>query len=208
MERFCEAIVWGSGKFRVDESGAVWRGDRRAENKTGRGYLQVRVMINTRRWYTCAHRIVWHALNGPIPKGLVVNHKNGIKFDNRPENLELVTPSQNLSHAHRTGLIDQRGERNPHAKLTNREVAEIRLVYSQGGRTQEDLGIQYGVTFQTISDIVRGKRRISQLGEVADYTSRRQSNSPDRDPLNGRFLKQINARHDRHLDGRMHEEMP
>lgn len=205
MERFCEAIVWDSGKFRVDSGGAVWRGDRRAEHKTGCGYQQVRVMINGRRWCTCAHRIVWHALNGPIPKGMVINHKNGIKDDNRLENLEMVTPSQNISHANRHGLRDQRGERNPSAKLTNRQVAEIRLIYSHGGYTQGALGKKYGVSFQTISSIVRGKRRKSQLGTIGDYRHRRQSNPPERDPITGRFKRDSSGF--RELDGKLHEEI-
>lgn len=189
MERFCEAIVWSSGKFRVDESGAVWRGNRRAEHGQPGSYKQVHVTINGCRWSTCAHRLVWHAIKGPIPRGMVVNHRNGIKDDNRIENLEVVTYSKNISHAARYGLRDQRGEKNPSAKLTDRQVAEIRLIYSQGGYTQQELGRKYGVSFQTISDIVRGKRRQSQLGITNDYTYRRQSNPPGRDPISGRFVK-------------------
>ena len=44
------------------------------------------------------HRAVWEAFNGPIPEGLEINHKNCVRDDNRLENLELVTRSQNNLH--------------------------------------------------------------------------------------------------------------
>jgi len=50
------------------------------------------------------HRLVAEAWCGGLPSGLIVNHKNGDRHDNRAENLEWVTHRENLRHAVRIGL--------------------------------------------------------------------------------------------------------
>jgi len=45
------------------------------------------------------HALIAAAFIGPRPKGKQINHKNGIKNDNRPSNLEYVTPQQNIWHS-------------------------------------------------------------------------------------------------------------
>ena len=179
------------GEFKIDHCGNVYRLKKnkwiRAEHKTPQGYLQLRKMVNGKRYHVGAHRIVWCYFNErPIPDGFVTNHKNGIKDDNHPDNLEILTYSDNQKHAHKIGLIDQFGEKNPMAKLSNSDVELIREIYSRCNITQSELAKKFGVTFQTISDIVRGKYRNRQSGPVGDYTHLRQK-SIKRDPLTGRF---------------------
>lgn len=40
--------------------------------------------------------MVWELHNGPIPDGLVVDHLNGVRTDDRIENLQLVTTQENV----------------------------------------------------------------------------------------------------------------
>lgn len=195
--------MWASGKFRVDSQGRVWSGNKRAENRLPSGYLQVRVMIDGVRFCTTAHRLVWRATNGPIPHGMIVNHKNGIKDDNRPENLELNSNSENTRHANASGLRDQRGEKNPSAKLTDTQAAQVRLAYAQGGYTQAQLAEKFGVSHQAVSKIVRGQRRASNLGPITEVDCRRAAAQRDE---RGRFVGKKAA--GRLLDGREHNELP
>ena len=48
-----------------------------------------------------AHRIIWEMVNGPIPEGMLVDHKDRDPFNNRISNLRLATRSQNNSNCKR-----------------------------------------------------------------------------------------------------------
>jgi hypothetical protein len=71
------------------------------------------------------------------------------------------TQAQNVKDRDDRGRRDVRGERHPRAKLTDAQTVEIRKLYSTGRFTQAELGTQYGVHLSTISNVVRGKRKIS-----------------------------------------------
>lgn len=73
-----------------------------------------------------AHRIVWEAVNGPIPVGLEIDHRNGRKNDNRIRNLDLVTRAENVRRAYAMGLAAT-GEACRHSKLTEDIVCQLRV---------------------------------------------------------------------------------
>lgn len=73
-----------------------------------RGYLRVRIRCAGQKSQDhFVHRLVALAFLGER-QGLEVNHVNGCKTDNRAENLEWVTHSENVAHAYRIGLTKSR----------------------------------------------------------------------------------------------------
>lgn len=69
------------------------------------GYLKVRLTHCNKTLHSLfIHRLVLIAFKGYDKERLFVNHINGNKQDNRLENLEWVTPSENMKHAYRIGL--------------------------------------------------------------------------------------------------------
>lgn len=130
------------GTLRIDEDGTIWRlrnrhrkpcKPHRAEYMLPTGYLRVSATINGRRISVYAHRLFWTQLHGRIPLGRFINHRNGVKNDNRPSNLELVTSSENTKHAFtHLGVEAAKGERSSQSKLTDALVRQIHKLRSQG----------------------------------------------------------------------------
>lgn len=96
------------------------------------GYERFTMYVAGRKVYRNGHQLVAAAFIGP-PNGLQVNHINGSKADNRLENLEYVTASQNIRHAYATGLArGMPGESNPRAVLTRESAEAIRFLHRNG----------------------------------------------------------------------------
>jgi hypothetical protein len=105
------------------------------------------------------HRIVLMAFAGKCPEGMEVNHKNGVRNDNRLENLEYVTHRENELHAiHFLGkkTVGSSGSKNGRSILTDSQVLEIVRLLDDGYVGQKDIAKMYAVKPSVISKINTG----------------------------------------------------
>src|SRR5574343_436118 len=116
------------------------------------GYCGVCLYKNNKVSRLSVHRTVADAFIDNFGNKPQVNHINGIKTDNRAENLEWATNSENMNPG--SGL---KGEKNHSSKFLNSEVVELRKLINSKLYTQKQLASVYGVTQATISVIKLGK---------------------------------------------------
>jgi DNA-binding XRE family transcriptional regulator len=126
-----------------------------------RGYLRVSLYNDLGRKCKLVHRLVAEAFLPNPDNKPAVNHVNGCKTDTNVCNLEWVSSSENMFHAHSNGLrpkINTQGEKNGFSKLTEVQVRQIKQLLAQGKSTQKTISSQFNISRETISSIKNGRR--------------------------------------------------
>lgn len=120
------------------------------------GYLMCCLSKNGVDKRVVVHRLVAKAFLPHSHKKNCVNHINGVKTDNRQDNLEWVTNKENMSHAARMGLVAS-GESNGNSKLDKKTVLKIRASHIPRVVTFDMLAKKYNITKYTIAAIIQRK---------------------------------------------------
>ncbi len=95
----------------VTQAGEIYRGQTGQKLKNcanSAGYLTLRMSENGVKRSFRIHRMVWECWRGPVPPGMVVNHKDFDKLNPTLPNLELMTQSENVAHAAAAGRMGRR----------------------------------------------------------------------------------------------------
>lgn len=101
------------------------------------------------------HSLVALTFLGPS-MGRHINHKSGIKTDNRLTNLEYVTQNENNQHALRNGLINNKGGNHGLARVSDLQALIIREAVKCGYR-QCNISRYFKIPAQTINGIIKGR---------------------------------------------------
>lgn len=150
------------GAYCITEDGRVWSNKtkkflRPALNKNG--YLTIAFYHNGKHKTHYIHRLVIDAYRPKDPELTDTNHVNGIKTDNRLENLVRCTRSTNMKHAVVMGLHKvkrRQGEDHNRSKLTEADVRFIRRLKKDFPElTNAEIAKRYGVTKDNIWRIIK-----------------------------------------------------
>lgn len=183
MDELWEKIDGYDGYYSISNLGRVMvTGQRKWGHKVGKlikpfdnnGYVRYRLQLEPGQYkHKLAHVLVFEAFIGRIPFGWEINHIDGDRKHNRPDNLEAVTSSQNQRHA-----IDVLGKKHSahRAKLSWDQAESLRAEYAAGGTSYNILAQKYGLYQSTVGRIVNGvnytnpdlKNRPSTASTVSD----------------------------------------
>lgn len=154
-DEICLAAL-SRGLVKVDpETGQVSSGRFRSKPTLGtanaKGYRVCTIVLDGRRCQAKIHRLVWMSVNGPIPPGLVIDHINRDKADNRLANLRLADAGLNSRNRR-----SYAGAGNPAARIDAAKAVAIRGDHRILG-SYAKVAVQHGVSKSLVAQIVRGE---------------------------------------------------
>lgn len=128
------------------------------------GYPLINIYTNGKRWPELIHRLVAEAFIPNPDNKPCVNHKNGIKSDNRIENLEWTTYSENSLHAFkilgRKGSAFGRFGKDHHSSVPVIQLSKDDTVIKEWD-SMADAQREFNIDIKNISAVCRNKRRLA-----------------------------------------------
>lgn len=146
-------------KYEVSDDGRIRNANTGREIKQfvgPDGYMRTQIAGKTR----LVHRVIAKAYIPEDPEKVFINHKDGNKQNNRADNLEWCTRSENMYHAYSKDLKPKPfGTKNGRCRLSDEQVEFIREHYIPGDESYgaKALAKRFGVAPQTISAVNSGQ---------------------------------------------------
>lgn len=150
---------YGKTKYLISKEGFVVNektGRKLKPQNNGNGYTKVTLTIQGVQIQKYIHRLVAKAFIPNPENKPQVNHINGIKTDNKVDNLEWCTNQENQIHAHINNLKPN-GNKTWNGKFSKKDV---KLIFDMDKNKIKRYIIaqKMNCSKSTISDILNGKR--------------------------------------------------
>ena len=157
MESIQRIINDGRITVKLDEGRVFYKSGRECCTVDSCGYYHVGVREGKKTGNYRVHEIIAIVMGLDV-LGNDINHIDGNKLNNKPENLEAISRKDNLLHAMRTGLSPQIGSGHiTNNKITKEVAEEIKQLINQGVKYSV-ISEKYGIAQSTISNIKHGRR--------------------------------------------------
>lgn len=158
QEEIWKDIQGYEGRYQVSNYGNVKRlgVSKFLKKQVWREYYKVHLFLNGIVKTFRVNRLVAIAFVPNPDNKPQVNHKDGNKQNNIPENLEWVNQFENMQHAGKMGLHNVSGESNKLSKLKTADVLLIRQKLSNK-QSRKSIANEFGVSVSTIACIANKK---------------------------------------------------
>ncbi len=142
--------------YMVSDDGQVWGPRKLLKGVLNPdGYPVVRLYKDRKGRFFKVHQLVLLAFNGLRPSGMEARHLNGVKTDNRVENLRWGTRQENMADRERHGVVSHGRERSMQCAHLRKLCEEDVLAIRDSTESTYVLGRRFGVSPVAIGHIKR-----------------------------------------------------
>lgn len=155
------------------KEGKIWsyKSNRFIGSKRKNGYYACNLTADDGTvWATNIHRVVWIAVNGEIPNGLVVNHIDEDKSNNSIDNLNLMTYYENNTWGTRIEkmVLKLKGSKQPNIAKAKKGKKQPNIAKAKSKQVGAYKDGELMMTFQSVAEAGRQGYSIGNIASCCN----------------------------------------